>query len=124
MCFHVEQYHAQLSSGKYTSPNDFVHGGLYDSNQPLELSSSPRSPAQVKFPGNVVSFKETLEALNSSQLAKPFRSLDKGASIVRVDNAWSAAMRRLRQVMKLLVSRLDSNSRYTALDRLHVKIAK
>ena len=91
MCFHVEQYLTQLSLGKYTSPNDFVHCGLNDSNQLLELSSTPRSPAQVKFPGDVAIFKETLKALISSQLAKPFHSLDKGASIVRADNMWSAA---------------------------------
>ena len=30
--------------------------------------------------------------LISLQLAKPFHSLDKGASIVRVDNAWSATV--------------------------------
>ena len=70
---------------------------IADLTTPINCSNCPphqehtRSPAQVKFPGDVAIFKETLKALISSQLAKPFHSLDKGASIVRADNVWSAA---------------------------------
>ena len=60
--------------------------------------------------------------LISLQLAKPFHSLDKGASIARVDNTWSAIVsdEAHKTGNKLLVSRLDSISRRMALERLHV----